>query len=109
CKSLRVQLLFEQPATVQIGIEPSQVNQLMVCAALNDLARFRYHNQVRVLDSAGAMRNEKAGTVLSLLPQVAENILLSGGVDCRESVVENHNARPANQGASDRYALFLAP
>ena len=63
---------------------------------------------VGVADGGNAVGDEDGGASAHDFAQVVEDFVFGVGVDAGEGVVENQNARAAQQGAGDGRALLLA-
>src|SRR5438477_1084354 len=105
--SCAFELFLEQLFVVQLRIIAAVSEQLVVCDALGDGAFDQDDDLVGVANGGGAVRNQNRGAALHDSAQAVEDALLGLGVDARERVVEDENARIADNGAGDGGALLL--
>src|SRR5947209_10912432 len=104
----RRQLLLQELALVEVGVEAAGGDELGVGAALGDAAVVEDDDEVRVLDRRDAVGDQEHRPAFEDLPQVAQDQLLGLGVDGRETVVEQQEARLAQQRAGEGHPLLLA-
>src|SRR2546430_16179272 len=105
--SCAFELFFQQLFLVQIRVITAASEQFVVRAALRDGAFDQDDDLVGVANGGGAVRNQNRGAALHDSAQAVEDALLGLGVDARERVVEDENARIADNGAGDGGALLL--
>src|SRR5438552_4215278 len=105
--SCAFELFFQQLFLVQIRVITAASEQFVVRAALRDGAFDQDDDLVGVANGGGAVRNQNRGAALQDSAQAVEDALLGLGVDARERVVEDENARIADNGAGDGGALLL--
>ena len=77
-------------------------------AALDDAAVAEDDDLVGVLHGGGAVRNQNGGATVHDAAQASEDTLFGLRIDAGERVVEDEDARVANDGAGDGGALLLS-
>src|SRR5216684_3811909 len=77
-------------------------------SALGDSAVNQNNNLVGVADRGGAVGNQNSGTALHNSAQAAKDALLGLRVHGRERIVEDQDARVADDGACNGGALLLS-
>ena len=68
----------------------------------------QHGDAVGIAHRGDAMRDENCGAALHDFAQVIQNFVFGVSVDAGERVIQNQDARIANQSASDRGALLLS-
>ena len=77
-------------------------------ALLHDRALFQHHDAVRLPHGRDAVRDQDHRAAAHDRRQVIQNALLGQRIDAGKRVVQNQDARIAQQRAGDRGALLLA-
>src|SRR5579864_2251697 len=103
-----LQLFFQKLLVVEIGVVAVARQQLFVCAQLHDAPFVQHRNTVGVAHGGDTVRDEDSSAPVHDLAQVVENFFLSIGVYAGKGVVEDQDARIANDGARYRGTLLLA-
>src|SRR5579862_5666086 len=106
--SNRLQLLFQQLFLIKVTVVAAARNQLGVSALFGDFAMLDYENAASGLNGGDAMRYQNGGAALHDAGETGEDALLGECVDARKGIVQNQDARIAENGACDGYALLLA-
>src|ERR1700730_11214867 len=106
--SCAFQLFFQQLLLVQIRVITAASEKFVVRAALDDAAVAQDDDLVGVAHGGGAVRNQNGGAALHDATQAGEDALFGLRVDAGEGIVEDEDARVADDGASDGGALLLS-
>src|ERR1700720_1042477 len=77
-------------------------------AALDDAAVAEDDDLVGVLHGGGAVRNQNRGSAVHHAAEAGEDALFSLCIDAGKGVVEDEDARVADDGAGDGGALLLS-
>src|SRR6185295_15378982 len=104
----RRQLLLQELALVQLGVEAARGDELRVRTALEDAAAIEHQDHVRVLDRRDPVRDQEDRAPAKDGAQVAEDLLFGVGVHRRQAVVEQQDARLPQQRPRQRHPLLLA-
>lgn len=96
-------LLFEEAGVVAVAGE-----EFVVCAQFGDAAGYEDGDLVGVAGGGDAVGDEDGGPALHDGAKAVEDALFGVGVDAGEGVVEDEDARVADDGAGDGGALLLA-
>src|SRR5437667_4060761 len=102
------ELFLKQLFLVQVRVVAAALEQLVVRAALDNAAFPENHDLVSVLHRGGAMRDQNGGATAHDTAQSGEDFLLGLRVHARERVIQDQDARVANNGASNGGALLLS-
>ena len=102
------ELFFELLLFGEGGVVAVAGDELVVGAELGDAAVDEDGDLVGVAGGGDAVGDEDGGAALHDLAQAGEDLLFGVGVDGGERVVEDEDARVADEGAGDGGALLLA-
>ena len=108
CCSYVFQLFFEQLLAVQVGVVAFAREQFVMGTALSDVAVAEDDDLVGVLDGGDAVRNQNCGAALHHGAEAGEDALFGLSVHSGKGIVEDEDARVANDGAGDGASLFLS-
>ncbi len=92
---------------IKLRIEASSRQQLFVRAALGDRAAVEHDDFVGVANGRNPVRDEQGRPPRHHAGQLRQDFFFRVGVHARERVVENQDARVADDGAGDGGALLL--
>src|ERR1700682_148829 len=101
------QFLFQQLLVVEVAVVAVAGQQFVVGAKFYDAAGVQYRDHVGLADGGNTMRNENRGPVLHDFAEMVEDFVLSVSVHAGKRVVENEDARIADDGARNRRPLLL--
>ncbi len=77
-------------------------------AGFYDAALVQHGDPIGIANGRDPMRDEDGGSPAHHLTQMVENLVFGVGVDAGERIIENKNARVANQSAGNCGALLLS-
>src|SRR5690606_27974536 len=104
----RLQFLFEELLSMQVGIETVFAQKLLVRAALDDTAVLQHEDQIGIHHGRNPMADDDNRASAVMLPQVGKNGCLRIRVDGRKRIIQNKDAWKADECARDRGSLLLA-
>src|SRR5258708_10837106 len=106
--SCAFQLFFQQLLLIQIRVISAASEEFVVRAALEDAAVAQDDDLVGVSHGGGAVRNQNGGAAVHDAAQAREDALFGLRVDAGERIVQDEDARIADNGARDGGGLFLS-
>ena len=101
------ELLFEALLFVEAGIVAISGEKFVVGAELDDASADEDGDAVGIADRGDAVGDEDGGAAFHAAAQLFEDALLGVGIDAGQGVVEDEDARVADQGAGKGGALLL--
>src|SRR6266851_5180331 len=107
--SCAFELFFQQLFLIQIRVVAATSEQFVVGAALGDGAFDQDNDLVGIADGGGAVGNQNGGAALHDAAQAAEDAFFGLGVHGGKGIVEDQDARIADDGAGNGGALLLSP
>jgi len=105
----RGELLLEQLALVQVGIQAAGSDELGVVPRSTIRPVIEHQDQVGLLDRPRSGASEEDRATDEQLTEVAQDLLLRVRVDRREAVVEQKDARLEQQRPGQRTRCFCPP
>src|SRR5439155_2529642 len=101
------QLFLEQLLLVQLGVECTSADQLVVRAGLEDAALVEHQDLIGTADRGHSVRDDNRGPLAHDQAKPRENLFFRVRIDRRQRVVENENPWIDGDGACERRALLL--
>src|SRR5208283_564862 len=102
------ELFFQQLLVIQVAVVAVQGEQFVVRAEFHDASLVQHRNAVGLAHGGDAVRNKDGSAALHHLSQMIQDFVFGVGVDAGERVIQNKDARVANEGACDGGALLLS-
>src|SRR5215467_1442568 len=102
------EFLFEELLVVEVAVIAIQSKEFVVRAEFDDASAVKDSDAVRVANRRNAMRDEDGRAAFHHVAQVIENFVFGLCIDAGKRIIQNQDARIADEGARDRSALFLS-
>ena len=93
---------------VKVGVIAVLRDEFVVRAQFYYLPLVEHGNPVGVPDGRDAVGNENSGAPLHQFAEMVEDLVFRVGVDAGERVIEDEDARAAQNGSGNGRALLLA-
>ena len=104
----RRQFFLEQLLPVQGGVQTVALDEAIVGASLGNSPLVQHEDLIRVADRRNPVRHDDRGPLAHDVAQTGEDFFLCVGVDGRQRVVQNEDARIDDDRAGDGRPLLLA-